>query len=498
MKRGPAALVALVLALVAFSNAYADSYLYTALDYPGATFTGAFGINDAGTIVGAYGYASGMEYGFTLSGGTYTSLNSPAGVLEAEARSINNAGTIVGSCYTASIVYGFSLSGGVYTTLSYPGAVETEAVGINDAGTIVGIYNNTGSYPSSSFSLSGTTWTILSYPGAVQTEAVGINDAGTIVGDYSGYGFSLSGGVYTTLSYPGATSTDASGINNAGTIVGSYVTPGGSKGEVHGFVPEQWGLYLHRLSRCYITEAFGINDAGDIVGVWEDASGVSHGFLATPIPTPNPACPITLTPAAASYLYTGTPLDSFTYAFLCGGCPASIIPSDPSITIGPPISCTVDPDTGGGSGQVSFSVANNTGGARSGGIYVEGSQFAITQSAAPLLTIAYPAGGTYNSPGLTVSLVDPQAPSGSIRYTTDSSDPTTSTSASTYTAPISIFSGGTSTTLKFSASYSTGVYGAGENRGLFIAREPHGKRAGTPNPRHRGGICPGYGDIHVS
>lgn len=62
-------------------------------------------------------------------------------------------------------------------------------------------------------------------------------------------------------------------------------------------------------------------------------------------------------------------------------------------------------------------------------------------------TIAYPAGGTYNST-LNVSLVDPlvDALSGTIWYTTDGSNPTTSSLR--YTGPINISSG---TTLKFFA-----------------------------------------------
>ena len=72
MKKGSAVLIALILALGALSNAYATSYTYTSLDYPGASGTGAAGINDAGTIVGGYWTRVVVEHGFVRSDGTYT------------------------------------------------------------------------------------------------------------------------------------------------------------------------------------------------------------------------------------------------------------------------------------------------------------------------------------------------------------------------------------------------------------------------------------------
>src|ERR1039457_3314723 len=64
-------------------------------DYPGATWTSASGINDAGTIVGSFGDAQGLSHGFILNGGIYSYLDYPGG-LGTNARAINNLGAILG------------------------------------------------------------------------------------------------------------------------------------------------------------------------------------------------------------------------------------------------------------------------------------------------------------------------------------------------------------------------------------------------------------------
>ena len=100
MKKISTVLIALILAFGAWSTGYASNYIYTPLNYPGAASTFAFGINNAGTIVGDYSDASG-SHGFSLSGTTYTPLNYPGGNNTA-ASGINNAGTIVGYYSDAS------------------------------------------------------------------------------------------------------------------------------------------------------------------------------------------------------------------------------------------------------------------------------------------------------------------------------------------------------------------------------------------------------------
>jgi len=188
-----------LLGLVAPSHlAYATDYTFTTLDVPGASFTYAFGINDAGQIVGDY-YDGSRYHGFLLSEGQYTIIKvlSAVGTF---AHGINNAGQIVGSYFDGSRFYCFLLSDGVFTTLDAPGAASplgTSAYGINDAGLIVGTY-------------------------VVKHED-----------DFRSYGFLFSDGTYTTIDVPGTTMrTEAFGINNDGVLAGYFVDEQG----VHGFL----------------------------------------------------------------------------------------------------------------------------------------------------------------------------------------------------------------------------------------------------------------------
>ncbi len=77
---------------------------YTTLDDPSATHgTLAFGINDAGQIVGYYVDSTGNgQHGFLLSGGIYTTLDDPLATSGTYAFGINAAGQIVGAYLDAS------------------------------------------------------------------------------------------------------------------------------------------------------------------------------------------------------------------------------------------------------------------------------------------------------------------------------------------------------------------------------------------------------------
>jgi hypothetical protein len=72
--------------------------------------------------------------------GSYTTLDVP-GSGETDAFGINDAGQIVGSFFDDSGFHGFLLDvDGSYTTLDVPGANQTEAHGINNVGIIAGLY----------------------------------------------------------------------------------------------------------------------------------------------------------------------------------------------------------------------------------------------------------------------------------------------------------------------------------------------------------------------
>jgi uncharacterized membrane protein len=124
-------------------------YTFTTSDMPGASSTQAFGINDAGQIVGAFFGPAGLagpSQSFLLSAGGYTTLDVP-GSFSSTANKINASGQIVGSYFDGS-EHGFLLSGGSYTRFDAPSSVgnpllpiiRTQALGIYASGQIVGTY----------------------------------------------------------------------------------------------------------------------------------------------------------------------------------------------------------------------------------------------------------------------------------------------------------------------------------------------------------------------
>src|SRR5438046_2675781 len=77
------------------STSWATTYTFTQIDIPGAAFTSAFGINDAGQIVGSFLDATG-EHAFLDTAGTFLQINFPGVLFSTGAFGINDAGQIVG------------------------------------------------------------------------------------------------------------------------------------------------------------------------------------------------------------------------------------------------------------------------------------------------------------------------------------------------------------------------------------------------------------------
>jgi probable HAF family extracellular repeat protein len=78
---------------------------------------------------------------FLYSGGTFSTIDVPLGSGGAEAFGINDAGQIVGE-YSDTSLHGFLDNGGVFTSINAPfaGPLGSVATGINDSGQIVGYY----------------------------------------------------------------------------------------------------------------------------------------------------------------------------------------------------------------------------------------------------------------------------------------------------------------------------------------------------------------------
>jgi probable HAF family extracellular repeat protein len=88
--------------------------------------------------VGSYRDVGGIDHGFLLDNGSYTTLDVP-GSISTYPSGINDSGQIVGYYNDAAVnPHGFVLDNGRYTTLDVPGSVYTWAYGINASGQIVG------------------------------------------------------------------------------------------------------------------------------------------------------------------------------------------------------------------------------------------------------------------------------------------------------------------------------------------------------------------------
>jgi hypothetical protein len=116
----------------------------TTIDFPGATFTVATGINPSGHIVGRYRSPDGMFHGFTLIDGSFTTIDYP-GAISIQAMAINEEGDIAGYYVDAGgVFHGFLLTDGYFTTFDPPDSIATGMsggiLGINSRGEIAGCY----------------------------------------------------------------------------------------------------------------------------------------------------------------------------------------------------------------------------------------------------------------------------------------------------------------------------------------------------------------------
>jgi hypothetical protein len=130
---------------------------FSTIDYPGASYTEAWKINDSGQVAGRYIGADGNYHVYLLSNGKFTSFDYP-GALQtspqgySDVGGLNNLGDITSDYASgapfkyllrpdaAGNVHGFILSAGVFTSFDFPAADTTLPLGINDNRQVVGVY----------------------------------------------------------------------------------------------------------------------------------------------------------------------------------------------------------------------------------------------------------------------------------------------------------------------------------------------------------------------
>jgi hypothetical protein len=72
--------------------------VFTPIDFPLATSTTAFGINDAGEIAGFYSDAADNSHGYIYAGGAFSTVD-VAGARSTLLTRIKNGGAVTGVCY---------------------------------------------------------------------------------------------------------------------------------------------------------------------------------------------------------------------------------------------------------------------------------------------------------------------------------------------------------------------------------------------------------------
>lgn len=281
-------------------------YRSTILDFPGADWTHAFGVNNQKTIVGDYHVGAdsrghgGTYHGFIYQNGVFTSLDVPGASLT-DARGVNDAGQVAGVFNDSNgNEHGFSYSQGAFQVIDFPDptAAFTEALGINNSGVIVGDYVDA-NFVGHSFQWSGGKFTVFNPPFSVESAACGISNSGTMVGgydtDYSGsnYAYNGSPGSFAPFILPRAqpgteSATLPFGVNSRGDVAGWFCDVGDcSMSQFNGFV---WSGIKHTWAHVEApnarwTELFGINDNGVVVGYYRvkgPRKGNEHAVVLTP------------------------------------------------------------------------------------------------------------------------------------------------------------------------------------------------------------------------
>jgi probable HAF family extracellular repeat protein len=271
----------------------------TSISTLGSSVSLANAINDSGEIAGWNSYNSNPNFdpqAFLYSNGSMQNINSPSLFASGtEAYGINNAGEVVGTGYlSASTFHAFLYSGGKMKDIGPSGAFQASAYAINTSGQIVGTYSlNSGA--SGTFLYTNGTMTKLPNPaGTSGGFGIAINDNGEIVGAlYPAAGGShvakFSNGAWADLgNFPGAQGSGATAINSAGQIVGTAIFPPTYKpfkaGKHVPLISTASGLVnLNTLilpaTGFTLTDAIDISESGQILCDATNASGNEHAVL---------------------------------------------------------------------------------------------------------------------------------------------------------------------------------------------------------------------------
>jgi pimeloyl-ACP methyl ester carboxylesterase len=205
---------------------------YSSFDVPGANYTTANGINDAGEIVGD-GWGPTSANGYLLSGGQFSSImatSDPTAITSAQG--INNARTIIGYYHPNPVpgfqVHGFMLLGNGVTTIDLAGMPYSILYGISNSGAAVGSASDASGKVVAFQSTNGLISVITDPPADQWLSVGGINRDGKIVGGVTHGGIILAGKRFSNFNCPDAQGLQLRNINDRGGMVGAFLDPNGA------------------------------------------------------------------------------------------------------------------------------------------------------------------------------------------------------------------------------------------------------------------------------
>jgi probable HAF family extracellular repeat protein len=280
------AFIALALVVSSWLLFAKAAYRVVDLGIPSQASGMAYGINQAGVVVGVYTVGP-SNYGFLWNQGSIVDIG-PLGS-GGSANAINNRGDVVGSRTDSTgrtrafLWYRGSFTDVGVASLRAPRpSASNQGFAVNDRGQIVGHFTSRVGV-THAFIWDQGVMTELSTPTGQYSSARAINNRGTIAGEYeagtqyrSAYrACTWSNGALTDLGIPGPASR-ASGINDAGQVVGAFIS---SNGSWHAFVWQDRVLTDLGTLGGGDSSASAINNNGQIVG-WSQTSGAeTHAFM---------------------------------------------------------------------------------------------------------------------------------------------------------------------------------------------------------------------------
>jgi uncharacterized membrane protein len=274
----------------------ATEYRFRVVDFPGASGTNIFAVNNHGQFVGEEQDAAGAQHAI-FDDGQQLQLLDAGGLLgrspQSWAFSINNSGAIAGAYQTADQAFhGFVREpDGAIVLIDYPGGANTQAFGINDLGTIIGVFVDPAG-ENRSFVLRDGQFESADVAGAITTVPFSINDREQIVGEVVTTPQTVGFGYLETLDQQAALFTAPGSqpqgtyfisINNRNQILGAYLD---SSNAFQNFLKIRGDYRLFNLPArlgATVTSAQTINDPGEIVGWYGDFNQIQHGFIAIPV-----------------------------------------------------------------------------------------------------------------------------------------------------------------------------------------------------------------------